>query len=271
MVSQHEPTHSTPDPFLHPSPLNSRPGMRSKLAIVGFMEQNQRTAPLDDPDFDVAGLNMGNRMGIHADAHDRFRADYWFDIHEEHAQNDLDLAWINFCPVPIYLTHDFGVNPQRNVFRVDLVMRGIFERYGRTPERYFASSFAYIVAWGLARGYTTIGLFGVDMDWGRERVVERGNLEYWIGFANGLGVEVQLSDKSKLMTHPGLYGIEYDKEKQGVEQICAEVMRQLLQSPDVHARYESMLTQRMQALERVRNEARHLVDRILYQTPESAE
>lgn len=265
-LTYHPATYSSPNPFENPSPLNEQ-GARMKVAICGFEEQTLQTAPYDDPEWDVWGFNMGNRLGFMCDSLGRFRADLWFDLHQEQAQDERDLAWINHCPVPIFLTHAFSENARARVYQPEEVQRAIAAQYHRTVPLYFASSFAYAVAWALARGYTTIGLFGVNLDWGRERVVERGNLEYWIGLAQGLGVTVVQSPRSKLLTHPGLYGIEYTQEKEGVEAICAATMRQLLQTAAMRTRLDATLVTRTQALEQLRQHCHHLVERLLYQSP----
>jgi hypothetical protein len=184
-VSYDPHTDSTPNPFVDPSPLNARVGKRRmKVAIIGFEEQNGQTAPYDDPEWDIWGFNMANRLGFMRDRQNRFRADRWFDLHEAHAQSEKDMAWIDACPVPIYLPSRFGSNPHTEVFDLDTIEAEILSKYGRIVRTdYFASSFAMALALALSEGYTTIGLFGVSLDWGRERVVERGNLEYWIGLA----------------------------------------------------------------------------------------
>ena len=289
-LSHHAETDSSPNPFINPSPYNTmvematrggatytnQPGLpgeligvpRKKVAICGFEEQSVQTAPYDDPEWDVWGFNMANRMGFMRDREGRFRADAWFDLHEEHAQSAKDLAWINACPVPIYLTHQYGTNPLAIVLSLEDIQADILAQYGRQPKiSYFASSFAYATALAIAMGYQTIGLFGVSLDWGRERVVERGNLEYWIGFAQGLGLDVQFSPNSKLLTHPGLYGIQYTQEKDGVEAACAEVMRQLLQSPGIRERLDAGLQERTRAMEQIRQKCANLVERIIYQSP----
>lgn len=267
-MSHHAPTDSTPNPFENPSPLNMAK-TREKVAIVGFVEQNERTAPYDDPEWDIWGFNMANRLGFMHDSQGRFRADRWFDLHEEHAQDAKDMAWINACPVPIYLTHAFGENVWTRKLWLDDVEFMIARRYKRLPViDYFASSFAYATALALAEGYTTIGFFGVSLDWGRERVVERGNLEYWIGFAQGLGIDIVMSPNSKLLKHPGLYGIEYTKEKEGVEQLCAELVRQLLQSSGIKEKLDQSLVGRANALTHIRQECANLVDRLIYQSVE---
>lgn len=263
-------TSSTPNPFVNPSPLNGRSG-RTRVAIVGFEEQNGRTAPYDDDHWDIWGFNMANRLSFMRDEEGRFRADLWLDLHQIHAQSEKDLAWIHHCPVPIYLTHPIGVNPNQRVLDLEAIEQRIFSLYGRVVRcRYFASSFAYALALALSEGYQTIGLFGVNLNWGRERVVERGNLEYWVGIAEGLGVEIILGERCLLLTHPGLYGIEYDQEREGVIDLCAELMRQLLQSPDIAPRLDEVLLARTQAMEQLARECWMRTQQIIYQFPQSA-
>lgn len=241
------------------------------MAIIGFEEQNIRTAPYDDPAWDCWLFNMFNRLGFAHDELGRFRCDRAFDLHQLHAQSEKDLAWIHHCPVPIYLTHPIGANPRQRVLDLDAIEQRIFALYGRVVRcRYFASSFAYALALALSEGYQTIGLFGVSLNWGRERVVERGNLEYWIGIAEGLGVEIVLGERSLLLTHPGLYGIEYDRERDGVIDLCADLMRQLLQSPDIAARLDDTLLARTQAMEQLARECWARTQQIIYQSPQRA-
>jgi hypothetical protein len=259
-MTRHEPTRSEPNPFENPSSLNGQPG-RMKFAICGFEEQNHRTAPYDDPEWDIAGFNMANRMGFMHDSEGRFRADLWFDLHEAHAQSEPDMAWIHTCPTVLFLPSVFTKNPNAVAYPLAWVMKKI----GGDARPYFASSFAYAFALALAQGYTTIGLFGVNLNWGRERIVERGNLEYWIGIAQGAGVEVVFSPDSKLLTHPALYGLEYTKEKEGVEQICVDTIRQLFQTPEMKHLFEKDLDDRIRVLNALRNEMDLAVQRLIYQ------
>lgn len=260
-------TSSTPNPFVNPSPLNGLPG-RTSVAIVGFEEQNGRTAPYDNQEWEIWGFNMANRLGFMRDDEGLFRADRWFDLHEVHAQSEKDLAWIHTCPVPIVLTHQIGLNPRQRILDLEAIEHGILSRYGRIIRcNYFASSFAYALALAISEGFTTIGLFGVSLNWGRERVVERGNLEYWIGIAEGLGIEIVIGERSSLLTHPGLYGIEYDRERDGVINLCAELVRQLLQSPSIAPRLDDVLLARTQAMEQLAKECWYLTQQIIYGSP----
>lgn len=258
------PTNSNPD-HLNQSPLNADPGAmpRKKIAICGFEEKNNRTAPYDDPEWDIFGFNMANRMGFMHDAQGRFRADVWFDLHEEHPQSDLDMAWINQCPCPIFLPTVFGTNPQAQAYPLKQVEVWLKERFG-IEQPYWASSFAYAFVLAMYDGAETIGLFGVNLDWGRERIVERGNLEFYIGLALGMGIKVILSPGSKLLTHPARYGFEYDAERNQVIEDCATVVRQLAQVKEFKAAMDAEFQERIDALEHARDVTLTVLHNVLY-------
>lgn len=252
----HDPTESTPPVVQNLSPLNRKPGdpPRRKVALIGFEEANGQTAPMNDPDWEVWGFNMGNRMGIHYDAQHRFRADRWFDLHPREPQSVLDMAWIDACPCPIYLPTKFTANPNAYAFPLEAIEQHFADSYD-VPRGYWCSSFAYAVALALFEGAQTIGLFGINLNWGRERIVERANLEFWLGLAKGQGVTIVLSPKSKLLTHPARYGFEYEAERQAVIADCGETVRQLLQQAQFKAGIDKELQDRIDALRAVRDEA----------------
>lgn len=258
------PTNSNPN-HLNPSPLNAIPGAfpRKKIAICGFEEQNNRTAPYDDPEWNIFGFNMANRMGFMHDSQGRFRADVWFDLHEEHPQSDLDMAWINQCPCVIFLPKVFGTNPRAQAYPLKHIEAWLKSKFG-IEQPYWASSFAYAFAMAVYDGAETIGLFGVNLDWGRERIVERGNLEFYIGLALGIGIKVIRSPGSKLLTHPARYGFEYDAERNQVIEDCATVVRQLGQCKEFKPAIIAEFQERIDALEHVRDEAVAVVHNLLY-------
>ena len=261
-ISYHALTGSFPDPFINPSPLNGLLG-RKKIAILGFEEKNNRTAPYDDVEWECWNFNMFNRMGYSHDEHGRFRCDRAFDLHEEHAQSELDMAWINQCPCPIYLPTLFGANPQARIYPLQEVEAWLLREFS-LAQPYWASSFAYAIVLAMYQGATTIGLFGVSLDWGRERIVERGNLEFYIGLALGSGIKIIRSPGSKLLTHPARYGIEYEAERNQVIEDCGTVVRQLAQGKEFKAAIDAEFQERITALERVRDETLAVVHNLLY-------
>lgn len=226
---------------------------RKKIAIVGFEEQNIRTAPYDNPTWEIWSLNMANRLGFMHDAQGRFRADRWFDLHEEHPQSALDMAWIHACPVPIYLPIKFSENLNALAYPLADVECWLHREFG-LDHPYWASSFAYMVALAMYEGAETIGLFGVNLGWGRERIVERGNLEFYLGLAMGRGIRVEYSPDTKLLTHPARYGFEYDAERNQVIEDCATVTRQLAQGKEFKLALDFEFQERIEAFDAIRQE-----------------
>lgn len=255
--------HST---GMHGGRLVSVGKIRKKVALIGFEEKNLRTAPYSDPEWEVWGFNMGNRMGLHDDGCGRFRADRWFDLHEQHAQDEKDLDWINTCPCPIYLTDLFGNNPLAVRYPIEHVEAWLGERFG-VMDSYWCSSFAYAFALAMFEGFEEIGVFGINLDWGRERVYERGNLEFYMGLAMGSGIKVTVSPNSKLMTHFARYGFEYTREKEAVEQDIGELVRQVLGNEQMSAQADKALRFRHYALMMAGYQLNSQIQRLMHLKP----
>ena len=238
-------TRFTTDLIANPSPLNGLAGRAklglppaTKVAIVGFTDKVQRQAPYDDPTWEIWGFNMANRMDFMTDAEGRFRADRWFDLHPMSVQSPEDLAWIACCPVPLYLTEPYPANHMARVYPYDDIHTDFLLRYGLHP--IFSSSFAYAVALALHEGYTTIGLYGCDLDWGRERVVEHGNLAFWAGLALGLGCDVRIPLTSAFLRPQPQYGFDYHQEKLAVETRLVRLHYELLKYDAVRERINAL-------------------------------
>jgi hypothetical protein len=73
---------------------------------------------------------------------------------------------------------------------------------------YFRSSISYMIAYGIWAGFTTIGLWGIDLVAGSEYEHQKANAEFWLGMANALGVEIVLPEATALCKQPYRYGYE---------------------------------------------------------------
>lgn len=76
---------------------------------------------------------------------------------------------------------------------------------------YFSNTIAYMVALAVDEGYKKIHLYGCDMMTREEYAWEKGGIEYWLGRANGMGVETTIAEGSSLLkTITGKpYGAKY--------------------------------------------------------------
>jgi hypothetical protein len=196
-----------------PSPLNGRPGRRTRVAIVGALDSKVRT-PWEDPTWDVWGMNLIETL----DRRCRFRADAWFDMHQLSAQSESDIVWLRKCPVPLYVpdAEMAALNPKAVVFPLATIELA-------TGKNYWACSFAYQLALAWRLGFKEVGLFGIDLSRGtlRERTVEWACASWWAGFLEGQGVTVSVPPGVRFGLHDARYGVEYEAERLAVERYDA--------------------------------------------------
>ena len=77
------------------------------------------------------------------------------------------------------------------------------------PRGYMTNTMAYMIALALMEGVTHLGVFGCDYRSNSEYGPQRGGAEYWLGVAEGRGVQVLLPPGCDLLNKPSLlYGYE---------------------------------------------------------------
>jgi hypothetical protein len=76
-----------------------------------------------------------------------------------------------------------------------------------TSRKYYTSSVAYALALAIYKGYTKIEVYGVEMVTNTEYGHQRVGVAYWIGFADGLGINVDFH--GSIFDAP-LYGYDGD-------------------------------------------------------------
>lgn len=82
--------------------------------------------------------------------------------------------------------------------------------------QYFTNSVAYMIAYAIYKKAKRIELYGVQMATPVEFRRQRACCEYWLGYAEGKGIEVYVHRPSQLLYHKeGLYGPEWDNMERG--------------------------------------------------------
>lgn len=216
------------------------PSARKRIAICGFASSSRHLIPVNDPTWEVWGLNQLYR---HIP-----RADRWFDIHrnwnEEVVPGTDYVGWIKECGIPFYMA-----DPQPDLpTSVRFPIERLIAKFGVD---YFTSTIAFmlalaideidqkvearlvaesVVALGVPEGdrpvvseiparvrqlYSEyeIGVFGVDLVVGEEYFDQKPCAEFWLGVAStGRGITVFLPPQSALCKQAYRYG--YEKEPQ---------------------------------------------------------
>lgn len=69
------------------------------------------------------------------------------------------------------------------------------------PVRYFTNSVCYMIAMALLQEYDCIKLYGVNQAGLFEYMDQRRGVEFWLGMAYGMGIDVKINPPSKLLTN----------------------------------------------------------------------
>lgn len=202
------------DPALAEFLREGRKGKKT-LALVGMGQSSASFAPYDDTDVELWAMNETHLYGWMK------RATRWFQIHaREIWTRELSgrgepghTKWLMENPwnIPIYMRFHNEEVPNSIEYQLqDMVDEffGNFHRgWGETKQKYFTSSFAYMMAMALHEKFERIELYGLDFHSGTDFGKQRECALFWIGMAMGRGVDVWVSHNSELLVGE-LYGFD---------------------------------------------------------------
>ena len=139
--------------------------------------------------------------------------DRWYEIHEPELTHELHpkhLEWLGTSAIPVYAQYDPALWIES---KIDIQDYPIEEVQALTPHgNYLAGTFSYMVAHAILEGIDKI-----SFHWMARQVVRspkeprdaQANLEYWLGVAEGRGIEVDPGDLWLLRTWwDGRYGYD---------------------------------------------------------------
>lgn len=173
-------------------------GRLRKVALIGTAG-TFGFAPFHDPSWEIWAHNSAIPICP--------RVDRIFDLHQKHVwqakkhwfKGDYQ-AFLAKCPVPVYMVEKFKEVPQ--------AIRYPRERILAEFRRYVTNQTAWMIALALTEGVTHIGLFGIHYAHREERGWQLACAEYWIGLAEGRGVNIVIPPGSPLLHNKRLYGYE---------------------------------------------------------------
>ena len=168
------------------------------------------------------------------DAHILRPVDLVVDIHikrlnpiEEQPKFDKKhLELLREKEIPAYFVSEIEGYPNIKKYPIEEILK----EFGSD---YFGSGIDYIIALAIYKGATEIHIYGVYMVLEDEYSHQKPSLEYWIGFARGRGISVEVhGDKTELLlTRSGyMYGYQtlqawrekYPRKEMTLDQIIAE-------------------------------------------------
>ena len=178
-------------------------GRTRKIGLLGS-HHSLEFAPWDDSSWELWG---------HASSRHFYQREpeRYFDLHRRECwemahKQDRYMNWLRKNIVPIYMQEVSKDVPASIRYPKEI----LFAEY----RGYFTCHAAYMIALALSEGVTHIGLWGINYSGDSEYGTQRGSCEYWLGFAEGKGVQIILPYRCNLLNHPTqLYGYESHDEK----------------------------------------------------------
>lgn len=183
------------------------PATDRKIAIVAKAPQSKHLAPFDDPTWEI--WSLGDNYP------DCPRWDAWFEIHDIDRYRQNQPYW-SFLTThhgkPIYTDPACTVIPDSTPLPKDEILARFSPFRGN---RYFTNTVSWMIATALLHRPAAIGVWGVEMEvdhvTNQEYGQQRPSCEYWIGLAEGLGVEFWLPESCMLLKTTRLYGVEANR------------------------------------------------------------
>lgn len=174
------------------------------VAIVGSHPATRELAPYDDPSIEIW---LFNESAMKPEVYRRW--DGLIQIHSPEVYTSPD-NWVN-AGHWAWLQQDHG---NKRIFMQDIdprvpnsVRYPLDEILAMTPRRYLRSSPAMALALAIYLGYERIMLYGSDLTSNTEYQYQAVNLGYWIGFADGCGVDLDLRCWQSEFDRP-IYGFD---------------------------------------------------------------
>lgn len=187
-----------------------RKGKRT-VALVGSAYTSGPWAPFGEDDVEVWCSNE-----MHGKPWMKEGSTAWFQIHpresfmQEHRFDHW--GWLQQeHPFPIYMQRKFEDIPSSTRFPLREMQEELLGNFIRGEEevrKLFSSSFSYQTAFAIHQGvYDRIEIYGIELVLEGEYKWQREAMAYWIGQANGRGIDVWIPDVCSLLLQP-LYGYE---------------------------------------------------------------
>lgn len=177
-------------------------GQIRKIAILGGAH-TIRFAPFHD---------LSWELWSHASSRDRCKRapDVLFDLHPKTLWGDPKkkswdpgyLKWLKKNHIPIYMQERYPDIPSSMKYPFETMITEF-------PRGYMTNQSSYMIALALMSGATHIAVYGCHYQAKSEYWSQRGSMEYWLGVAEGRGVQVLIPPTCDLLNRPSLlYGYE---------------------------------------------------------------
>jgi hypothetical protein len=169
-----------------------------KIIIIG-KGNGWDSAPQDGETWGVHSLCLRRPVKMVFDMHKIDDPDYWSKrTEEDNKEQDKIIEYCVDNNIPLVTLKEIENIPSSVKFPIE-----------EMPIKYSECSIAYMIFYAVYKGATEIDMYGVLMATDEEYNIQRKSVEYWIGYARGKGIEVNIHEPTYLCKAQGLYGYDY--------------------------------------------------------------
>lgn len=185
----------------------------TKLAIVGAETRTRENAPWNNQDYEILGISIWSHAAWMK------RCDIVLEMHDlDSLVNESDKEywpWLQKTDIPVYTTKiDKRINNNKEYPITDIQNMIKHVKSNGNASKVLNSSISQAIALGILYEYSVIDIYGVEMANSSEYHSQQPVFMFWVGFAAGRGIEINVNCTSKLFDKP-IYGYEeqsnYDK------------------------------------------------------------
>ncbi len=158
-----------------------------KLAIVGSYYTTRLNAPFDDESYDIWAFNDKGRHFKRITA--------LFQMHPRHGYepNDEGLEWLrNNTTIPVYMREHRDDIPMCIVYPFDEVFALTEHMSCGEKLRFFTSTVPVAIGLAILQNRPSIDFYGIELSHHTEYEKQRECFAFWVGFAGGKGIEINL-------------------------------------------------------------------------------
>jgi hypothetical protein len=178
-----------------------------KVAIVGAEPLTRDDAPFDNHEYEIWAISNW------ANADWMKRCDQVIEIHKpevykDHPNDPSYWGWLQNTDIPVVMQSpdpDIKNSCYYPLGEIREMLSGFWVK-GK-PAQALNSSIAYAIALAVLQNYSVIDVYGVEMSNSSEYRSQQPIFAFWIGFAAGKGIKLNVNCTQDLFVQP-LYGYE---------------------------------------------------------------
>ena len=199
---------------------------RNKLAIVGAEPHTRENAPYNDLDYDIWTFSDW-LLADWLKRCDAIIEIHGIEVYRNHPRSPGYWDALQKATIPVYM-YPFADTKVKS--SIEFPLDGVLEMLNKAktngqPFKNLNCTTVYAIALGIYQQYEVIDIYGVELWPDSPYNKQRADFAFWVGFAAGRGIELNINCSDKLFNHK-LYGIEDKTQTAKLYELIETVSKQ---------------------------------------------